>query len=157
MALMKSLASAIGANKIWVLAGALAAGSYFAITHVSDKIESLATETQVLKSQLESSDATIKALRVSYDELDLRYSKYFASTSKNQDELNSRLDKLDNARGKEGTVAKKPKLAADVAKKQVAEYQERLACVSGNQQACSRLQSLSQGAVAPNKNPTSSQ
>lgn len=157
MALMKSIASAIGANKVWLFAGALALGSYFAITSITDRIESLATETQTLKSQLESSDAKLKSLKTSYDELDLRYSKYFASSSKRQEELNDRLDRLDAARGKEGTVAKKPKLATDVAKKQVAEYQERLACVSGNQQACSRLQSLSQGAIAPNKNPSSSQ
>lgn len=157
MALMKSLVSVIVANKIWVLGALAAGGIYFGAVYVTDKIESLTQQTSSLTKQLVESDKKIKALNTAYADLELKYSKYTENTFNNQKDLDERLDKLEAARGKENTVAAKPKLATKVAKQQVETYQERLACVSGNQQACSRLQSLSVGAQASGKTKSTSQ
>lgn len=159
MGLMKNLASVIVANKVWVIgilvSASIASGIYFGATYVSDKIEALSKESKEFSQRLEYSESQVRALNVSYDRLEARYRIYTSNTIKNQQELDGRLGKLEAARGKEKVVATKPKLATKVAEKQVEDFQERLACVSGNSQACSRLQSLPEGAHNPSVNQSS--
>lgn len=143
MALMKNFLSVIGANSIpIVIAGVMAFGVWFGINKISDLSETVTTLSQTVDTQ----NKTILKMKEEYAENQRTSTIYMNTTNANISNMNSRLSQLDKAAGREKTVAAKPGLVTKVAKKQVSEYQDRLACATGNQDSCLRLQQQSQPA-----------
>lgn len=138
----------LGANKLAIIFGvSILAGGWFAF----HKIETLSKDVATLSILAEQQQKEISAIRSQYNE-DQRVSKaYYNNTNSNLSDLKDRIAQLDKAATREATVAKKPGLVTKIAKDQVSEYQDRLACASGNQQSCLRLQQPSQPAKPSQK------
>lgn len=148
MSILSNIGSFLGANKLAIIFGAtLIAGGWFAL----HKVESLSKEVTELSNIAEQQQKEISAIREQYKENQRVSSIYYTNTNKNIANMNDKLAQLDKAATREATVAKKPGLVTKIAKDQVSEYQDRLACASGNQQSCLRLQQQSQPAKPSQK------
>lgn len=140
---MKSILSALGANKIAIFLGlALFGAGWLGINKISSLSSEVTTLAQTVDTQKKALDKFVEEQK----ETNRKSNIYFNNTNKTFSELNKRMAQLDVAAGRESTVAAKPGLATKIAKKQVSEYQDRLSCASGNKESCLRLQQSSQPA-----------
>lgn len=148
MSIKSKIGSFFGANKLALIFGAsLIAVGWFGL----HKIETLSADLAELNKVTEQQQKEIVAIRDQYKENQRVSGVYYNNTNRNISELNERLAQLDKAASRESTVAKKPGLVTKIAKDQVSVYQDRLACASGNQQSCLRLQQQSQPAKPSQK------
>lgn len=119
---------------------AIAAGTFGGAYYITNKLTDMSSSLQSLSNRNEQLEKTVGNLQTEIRNRDRNTTNYITNLAKNQEDLDGRISKLDAARAKEGVVAAKPKLATKVAKDKVNEFQERLSCVTGNMDSCSRLQ-----------------
>lgn len=136
-------------SEIWsgktglILFVAIAIGTFGGVYYITEKLTDMSSSISTLQSKNTELEGKIGGLRQELADREKNTNKYISNLNFNQQNLNKRLDDLDKARSKEPVVAAKPKLATKVAKEKVEDLQERISCVTGNMESCSRLQSSS--------------
>ncbi|WWD11508.1 Rz-like spanin [Escherichia phage SmurfNell] len=144
MDLIQKLLSGIWQGKWYILGAGIAIGIGFGAYHLVNKVETLAGDLAVATKKISSLETSLNNVKAESELRETRMNQYFTMNNVSQADLDKKISQLDKALSRQDIIAAKPGLVTLIAKKQSKEFEERLACLTGNLEYCSQPQSQSQ-------------
>lgn len=141
MGLMSKSLSVIWEGKWYVIGAGLAIGIGFSAYHLINKVETLAGDLAVTQKEIKTLTTALANVKKESENREIRMNQYFTLNNVSLADLDKAMKQLDKALGREKIIAAKPGLVTLIAKKQNKEFEERLACLTGNLEYCSQPQS----------------
>lgn len=131
-------------NKMYILGAGLAIGIGFGAYHLVNKVETLSGDLAVATKKISTLETSLNKIKAESEQRETRMNQYFTFHNISQQDLDKKISQLDKALSRQDIIAAKPGLVTLIAKKQSKEFEERLACLTGNLEYCSQPQSQSQ-------------
>ncbi|QIO00569.1 i-spanin [Salmonella phage rokbiter] len=144
MDLIQKLLSGIWQGKWYILGAGLAIGIGFGAYHLVNKVETLAGDLAIATKKISTLETSLNKVKTESELRETRMNQYFTMNNILQADLDKKIKQLDKALSRQDVIAAKPGLVTLIAKKQNKEFEERLACLTGNLEYCSQPQSQSQ-------------
>lgn len=138
-------------NKMYILGAGLAIGIGFGAYHLVNKVETLSGDLAVATKKISSLETSLNKIKIESEQREARMNQYFTFHNISQQDLDKKISQLDKALSRQDIIAAKPGLVTLIAKKQSKEFEERLACLTGNLEYCSQPQSQSQSQAVHKK------
>lgn len=142
--MIKNFISSLWQGKWYILGAGLAIGIGFGAYHLVNKVETLSGDLAVATKKISSLETSLNKIKVESEQRETRMNQYFTFHNISQQDLDKKISQLDKALSRQDIIAAKPGLVTLIAKKQSKEFEERLACLTGNLEYCSQPQSQSQ-------------
>ena len=142
--MIENFISILWQGKWYILGAGLAIGIGFGAYHLVNKVETLAGDLAVATNKISTLETSLNKIKVESEQRETRMNQYFTFHNISQQDLDKKISQLDKALSRQDIIAAKPGLVTLIAKKQSKEFEERLACLSGNLEYCSQPQSQSQ-------------
>ncbi|WLW40657.1 I-spanin [Escherichia phage Bf23] len=142
--MIKNFISSLWQGKWYILGAGLAIGIGFGAYHLVNKVETLAGDLAVATKKISTLETSLNKIKVESEQRETRMNQYFTFHNISQQDLDKKISQLDKALSRQDIIAAKPGLVTLIAKKQSKEFEERLACLTGNLEYCSQPQSQSQ-------------
>lgn len=142
--MIKNFISSLWQGKWYILGAGLAIGIGFGAYHLVNKVEILSGDLAVATKKISSLETSLNKIKVESEQRETRMNQYFTFHNISQQDLDKKISQLDKALSRQDIIAAKPGLVTLIAKKQSKEFEERLACLTGNLEYCSQPQSQSQ-------------
>ncbi|EDT3056359.1 hypothetical protein A4M93_004854 [Salmonella enterica subsp. enterica] len=142
--MLKNFISSLWQGKWYILGAGLAVGIGFGAYHLVNKVETLSGDLAVATKKISSLETSLNKIKVESEQRETRMNQYFTFHNISQQDLDKKISQLDKALSRQDIIAAKPGLVTLIAKKQSKEFEERLACLTGNLEYCSQPQSQSQ-------------
>lgn len=140
----KNFIGSLWKGKWYILGAGLAISIGFGAYHLVDKVETLAGDLAVATKKISSLETSLNKVKAESELRETRMNQYFTMNNISQADLDKKIGQLDKALNRQDIIAAKPGLVTLIAKKQSKEFEERLACLTGNLEYCSQPQSQSQ-------------
>lgn len=142
--MIENFISILWQGKWYILGAGLAIGIGFGAYHLVNKVETLAGDLAVATNKISTLETSLNKIKVESEQRETRMNQYFTFHNISQQDLDKKISQLDKALSRQDIIAAKPGLVTLIAKKQSKEFEERLACLTGNLEYCSQPQSQSQ-------------
>ena len=142
--MIKNFIGSLWKGKWYILGAGLAIGIGFSAYHLVDKVETLSGDLAVATKKISSLETSLNKVKAESELRETRMNQYFTMNNISQADLDKKIKQLDKALSRQDVIAAKPGLVTLIAKKQNKEFEERLACLTGNLEYCSQPQSQSQ-------------
>lgn len=142
--MIKNFISSLWQGKWYILGAGLAIGIGFGAYHLVNKVETLAGDLAVATKKISTLETSLNKVKTESELRETRMNQYFTMNNISQADLDKKIKQLDKALSRQDVIAAKPGLVTLIAKKQNKEFEERLACLTGNLEYCSQPQSQSQ-------------
>ncbi|QBQ81321.1 hypothetical protein EASG3_00045 [Escherichia phage vB_EcoS_EASG3] len=142
--MIKNFISSLWQGKWYILGAGLAIGIGFGAYHLVNKVETLSGDLAVATKKISTLETSLNKIKVESEQRETRMNQYFTFHNISQQDLDKKISQLDKALSRQDIIAAKPGLVTLIAKKQSKEFEERLACLTGNLEYCSQPQSQSQ-------------
>ena len=142
--MIKNFIGSLWKGKWYILGAGLAIGIGFGAYHLVDKVETLSGDLAVATKKISSLETSLNKVKAESELRETRMNQYFTMNNISQADLDKKIKQLDKALSRQDIIAAKPGLVTLIAKKQNKEFEERLACLTGNLEYCSQPQSQSQ-------------
>ena len=142
--MIKNFISSLWQGKWYILGAGLAIGIGFGVYHLVNKVETLAGDLAVATKKISTLETSLNKVKTESELRETRMNQYFTMNNISQADLDKKIKQLDKALSRQDIIAAKPGLVTLIAKKQNKEFEERLACLTGNLEYCLQPQSQSQ-------------
>lgn len=142
--MIKNFISSLWQGKWYILGAGLAIGIGLGAYHLVNKVETLSGDLAVATKKISTLETSLNKIKVESEQRETRMNQYFTFHNISQQDLDKKISQLDKALSRQDIIAAKPGLVTLIAKKQSKEFEERLACLTGNLEYCSQPQSQSQ-------------
>ena len=142
--MIKNFISSLWQGKWYILRAGLAIGIGFGAYHLVNKVETISGDLAVATKKISTLETSLNKIKVESEQRETRMNQYFTFHNISQQDLDKKISQLDKALSRQDIIAAKPGLVTLIAKKQSKEFEERLACLTGNLEYCSQPQSQSQ-------------
>lgn len=142
--MIKNFISSLWQGKWYILGAGLAIGIGFGAYHLVNKVETISGDLAVATKKISTLETSLNKIKVESEQRETRMNQYFTFHNISQQDLDKKISQLDKALSRQDIIAAKPGLVTLIAKKQSKEFEERLACLTGNLEYCSQPQSQSQ-------------
>lgn len=142
--MIKNFISSLWQGKWYILGAGLTIGIGFGAYHLVNKVETLSGDLAVATKKISTLETSLNKIKVESEQRETRMNQYFTFHNISQQDLDKKISQLDKALSRQDIIAAKPGLVTLIAKKQSKEFEERLACLTGNLEYCSQPQSQSQ-------------
>ncbi|QIN99530.1 Rz-like spanin [Salmonella phage bombadil] len=142
--MIKNFISSLWQGKWYILGAGLAIGIGFGAYHLVNKVETLAGDLAVATKKISTLETSLNKVKTESELRETRMNQYFTMNNISQADLDKKIKQLDKALSRQDIIAAKPGLVTLIAKKQNKEFEERLACLTGNLEYCLQPQSQSQ-------------
>lgn len=142
--MIKNFISSLWQGKWYILGAGLAIGIGFSAYHLVNKVETLVGDLAAATNKISTLETSLNKIKVESEQRETRMNQYFTFHNISQQDLDKKISQLDKALSRQDIIAAKPGLVTLIAKKQSKEFEERLACLTGNLEYCSQPQPQSQ-------------